>query len=36
MLQYDESSLWPFCYSFNPVLISRKLDVGSQEVGGRE
>jgi len=28
--------LWPFCYLFNPVLISRKLDVGSQEIGGRE
>jgi hypothetical protein len=36
MLQYDESSLWSFCYLFNPLLILKKLNVSSQEIGGKK
>jgi hypothetical protein len=36
MLQYDESSLWSFCNLFNPISILKKLNVSSQEIGGKK
>jgi hypothetical protein len=36
MLQYDESSLWLFCYLFKPIFIFKKLNVSSQEIGGKK